>query len=380
MGAARVPEGYEDKAGSVLFINPLQERHGSTYRARNLSKLLNKKTHLSYVEFKNGVKRGLGPSEGDSYLNLLLAMLRYFSLCLKKEFDLLYLQKPMVLTLPCVALAKLRGKRVVIDFDDLDSLWQTSWLKGQLAGIGERFMPKLADAVTTHNDYLREHIEPLCKKRVFVVPQGVDSGLFNPERFKKTEEKEKLGLKEKTVFCFLGSFTKGSAADLDLIFKAFQAVAAVQDDARLMIVGGGGPLEKDYLSLIRQLGLENRTIITGRKDQKEVPRYLSCADFGLICMRDNLANRCRVSLKLLEYLSMELPVIGHVVGHSRDVFGSYCFLCNPEAESLAGKMLDVIEGQAGKKSARPFIVENYDWEKLLPSLEVVLDYCEVTGP
>jgi glycosyltransferase involved in cell wall biosynthesis len=95
-------------------------------------------------------------------------------------------------------------------------------------------------------------------------------------------------------------------------------------------------------------------------------------------MRDNLANRCRVSLKLLEYLSMELPVIGHVVGHSRDVFGPYCFMCDPEPGALTQTILDVMKSASRKASARPFIVENYDWEKLMPSLEIVLDYCEVS--
>jgi glycosyltransferase involved in cell wall biosynthesis len=363
----------------VLFINPLKERHGSTYRARNLSRLLARKTRLSYIEPDD---RGGGDSaghNGEGYFQLLRMAVNHMRACAGSEFDLLYLQKPMVLTWPCLVLAKLTGRKAVIDFDDIDSLWQTSRLKGRLAGLGERFMPRWADALTTHNEYLRQYIRRFCTKQIFVVPQGVETALFDPKRFEKTREKERLGLADKTVFCFLGSFTKGSAADLDLILHAFRKVASAREDASLMMVGGGGPLEDHYMALLRELGLTNRIVITGRVKQEEVPRYLSCADYGLICMRDNLANKCRVSLKLIEYLSMELTVIGHVVGDSSDVFGSYCFLCEPDARSLGRRMIDVMGSQSRKGSARPFIVKNYDWEKLMPSLAAVLEYCQVAG-
>ena len=363
------------KAPSVLFINPLRERHGSTYRARNLFRLLRNKTRISYVEPDNHRESTSSLNHEDSRLELFRAVFEYLHSCFKVKFDLLYLQKPMILTWPCLALAKLMGRRVVIDFDDLDSKWQTSWFRGRLAGLSESLMPRWADAITTHNEYLREHISRTCGKRIFVVPQGVDTDLFAPHRFKRAEEKKRLGLQDKTVFCFLGSFTKGSAADLDIIIKAYRSVLDKHRNTILMLVGGGGPLEEHYLSMISALGLDDNVMITGRKDQKIVPQYLSCADYGLVFMRDNVENRCRVSLKLLEYLSMELPVIGHVVGHSRDVFGSYCFLCKPDEDSLRAKMLDVMNGQSRKKSARGFIVQNYDWERIGPALDSVLQYC-----
>jgi glycosyltransferase involved in cell wall biosynthesis len=363
---------------NILFINPLQERHGSTYRARQLQRLLSVNHRVSYVEAdprKPG--NNVAVCRPDSGLGLCRAVIEYLRACWGIGFDILYLQKPMILTWPCLLLAKLKGKCVIIDFDDVDSLWQTSAWKTHLTALSERLMPKSADLITTHNRYLRTYIGRNCNKRLALIPQGVDTDLFNPKRFKKAAERERLGLGGKKIFCFLGSFTKGSAADLDIILEAFKSMAQGDRHALLMIIGGGGPLEAYYTGLMENLGVRNQVIVTGRKHQKDIPRYLSCADYGLVCMRDNFANRCRVSLKLLEYLAMELTVIGHVVGSSRDAFASYCFLCDPSAEALSETMLEVMQSQSRKESARDFIVDNYDWNRFVPLMDEVIDECKI---
>ena len=108
--------------------------------------------------------------------------------------------------------------------------------------------------------------------------------------------------------------------------------------------GGEGPLEGEYLGLINTLGLKNVTI-TGRMLQHQVPRYLAASDIGLIYMEENRANKMRMSLKLLEYLSMDLTVVGHPAGESLDVFGRYCALSSPSAHALAEKVIEVSESQ-----------------------------------
>ena len=75
-----------------------------------------------------------------------------------------------------------------------------------------------------------------------------------------------------------------------------------------------------------------------------------------------------MSLKLIEYLSMDLRVVGHITGEPRDVFGDYCFLCHPSAHALAEKIIEVSENHHQGKSARDFIVQRYDWRVIGHSL------------
>lgn len=364
-------ERVSDKS-KILFINVLQSRHGSTYRSRNFSNLLSRNNCVYYVEPNYQNNGALVIRQKDTSVGLLSSVWKYFSLALKMDFDILYLQKPWLITFPSLAVAKLRGKKIVIDFDDLDSHWQRNWFNKKMTALGERVMPRYADILTTHNLYLQRHLQSLHKKRIFFVPQGVDTNLFDPSRFDPAHERKRLHLTDKKVYCFLGSFTIGSSKDLHYILKAYSQISRGIRNCFFIIIGGGGPLEGYYRNLIKELHLTD-VLITGRLEQSEVPKYLSLADYGLIYMEDNNENRMRFSLKVMEYLSMKLPVIGHLVGETRDVFGKYCHLCDPGIDSFAEKIIHVTENNLRKADARKFLVGNYDWSVVGRYLEKAIE-------
>jgi glycosyltransferase involved in cell wall biosynthesis len=345
----------------ILFINVLQSRHGSTYRSRNLSHLLSQHNSVSYIEPNYRDNGAVAFKQKDSFVGLLSSLFKYLLLSLKMDFDILYLQKPWLITFPSLVAAKIRGKKVIIDFDDLDSQWQRNWFNKKMTSFGEQVMPRYADIITTHNSYLQHHLESLYKKRIFFVPQGVDTTLFDPSRFDAALEKKKLKLTDKIVYCFLGSFTIGSAKDLHYILKAYAQVSRKIRDCCFIIIGGGGPMESYYRDLIKDLDLKD-VLITGRLEQNDVARFLSVADYGLVYMEDNTENRMRFSFKVMEYLAMKVTVIGHLIGSTRDVFEKYCYSCEPGIDSFAQKIIHVTENNLRKSDAREFLVNNYDWK------------------
>jgi len=117
---------------NILFINVMEERHGSTYRARRLASLLAAKHTVCYLESNCNDKKEVFPSDinnGNRVISIpqkgsaagfILASLKRCLFCLREDFDLIFLQKAWPLTLPCLVIAKLRRKKVVIDCDDLD--------------------------------------------------------------------------------------------------------------------------------------------------------------------------------------------------------------------------------------------------------------------
>jgi len=357
----------------LLFINPGESRHGSTYRARGLCRLLRDLGHeVVYAESNHRDGNDVVSIEQkDSILGYLAATLKRCELSFKCEYDILYLQKAWPLTLGCMIIARLRRKRVFIDFDDLDSEWQSTPLRRGLIRLTEKWMPKYGDIVTTHNRYLQRYIRETGGCDAVIIPQGIDTRIFDPQKYSKETGKKRLGFDHRRVLCFLGSFTIGSSQDLHVILEAMREVERKQKDTCLMIVGGGGPLEADYLRLIKSFGLKN-VHVTGMVPQEQVPQYLAACDMGLIFMEENRANKMRMSLKLIEYLSMELPVVGHIAGESRDVFGRHCFLCAPSAHSLAEKIIEVLESRSQKKSARDLIVRHYDWRAIGHSMNPLL--------
>jgi len=352
----------------VLFVNIGESRHGSTYRARKLSELLRARGRdVFYVESNyEDSETSCSVPQPDTTIGLIAATARRVRLCWQRDYDVLFLQKPLPPTAPCVLVAKLRGKKVALDFDDLDSRWQSTAVRRGLTALCERWIPRWADLVTTHNRYLCDHLQRTTAVQAAIVPQGVDVRLFDAARYDRTAEKERAGVTGKTVCCFLGSFTAGSARDLDVILRAV-ALASRRRDLVLLIIGGGGPLEDHYRRLIGELGIDAR--ITGRLAQSEVPRFLAATDLGLVYMSDDPANQMRMSLKVLEYLAMELKVVGRLVGATEDAFAPYCFACGPSQSSMANRIDEVLGEEARRPSARELISRDYDWCVIGDSLE-----------
>ena len=119
--------------------------------------------------------------------------------------------------------------------------------------------------------------------------------------------------------------------------------------------------------MVGELGIDVR--ITGRLAQSEVPKFLAATDLGLIYMADDPANQMRMSLKVLEYLAMELTVVGRLVGATKDAFAPYCFACGPSEGSMASRIEEVLGEGARKPSARELISSDYDWYVVGASLE-----------
>ena len=105
-----------------------------------------------------------------------------------------------------------------------------------------------------------------------------------------------------------------------------------------------------------------KVIFTGLVSQDKVAQYLAASDCALIYMSDDVGNRMRFSLKLLEYLAMRKIVVGHLVGPSRDYLSEYCILTKPETEDFSEKILAALNTPPNVKDTRSYIVENHDWE------------------
>ena len=97
----------------ILFVNVGEGRHGSTYRARKLSELLRAGGRdVFYVESNyEDTETSCSIPQPDTTIGLIAATARRVRLCWQRDYDVLFLQKPLPPTAPCVLVAKLRGKK-----------------------------------------------------------------------------------------------------------------------------------------------------------------------------------------------------------------------------------------------------------------------------
>jgi len=361
----------------VLQIYPLDAHSGSKVRARGFYVLLRSlKYDVRYIEsnYREDDPLVISIPQRDTLLGYCIACLRRLRYCLFTSYHLLLIHKFLPVTIPCVLAGKIRSKKVVVDWDDLDFTYQPTWFRRTITKWAEQWMPKYVDLITTHNNGIKEWAEKAGAKKVMIVPQGVDTKVFDPDKYNREKVRMRLGVAGKKVICYVCTLSWGGARDLDKILLAVHQVIEKHEEVVFLIIGGGS-LEERFRTLAANLKINN-IIFTGLISPSEVAQYLAASDLALIYMSDDLGNRMRVSLKLLEYLSMGKMVVGHLVGPSKDALGEYCILTTNQIEDFSEKIIQALDATPDVRDARKYIVEHHDWEVVKKSIKEALTELE----
>ena len=112
--------------------------------------------------------------------------------------------------------------------------------------------------------------------------------------------------------------------------------------------------------------------MTGLLPQHKVAHALRTLDAGVIFMSDQESNRARASFKVLEYLAMNIPIFGQVVGETYQRFSDFIQHCNESQLSIA---LDEACTTLPQVATRESALE-YAWPKSLNALEAALKHAK----
>ncbi len=352
-----------DVSCRILMVNSLDSTYGSTHRMRKFYHCLAEKGwNITYIESNCRENiRVISVFQPNNALGFLWgsAVRTWFALTLR--YDLLFTQTMTPLTLGPILAARMRRKKVAVDWDDLSWVLQKNSFRSFLVRWCEHSFIRRADIVFVPNRYLSEYGRRLGVRKVLLAPHGVDFELFDPQRYNPTPVRQKLGLGNRTVLGFLASFTTGGVGDLDVIFEASKAVIEKLAGQVCLLVIGGGPLFDHARSQASAMGLKD-IFFTGLISQEDVPSYLSCVDIALIFMRDDLKNTMKTSLKVGEYLAMDKRVVGHLTGQTRDDFARYCLECEPSVDSFIRRILEAMGAPARCVDARSLLRGAYSWD------------------
>jgi glycosyltransferase involved in cell wall biosynthesis len=335
----------------LLILNSLDRHHGSTYRIRALQRGL----------AEHGVPSRYVEGSGSKPLRVVTISLHAFG-----DYDVLLTQKFNPVTLVAIAIARLRHKPVVVDWDDLDAGLQASLTKRWIATFCEVVGPRMATALTTHSTVIREVAEARGASAT-IVPQGFDAQLFrpSPELRRAGRSRWRFSADDRVVG-YMCTFTSGGAMDLPVVLDAW---ARIDTASVKFLLIGGGPLRDHVEQEVRRRGLEGRVTFTGLLDQREVPEALAALDAGVVSMSDIPANRARVSLKTIEYLAMEVPVAGILVGETARLFGE--LVVQPRPGETLGQAILAALADPGKRPPRERI-SSFAWHEVAATLRDVI--------
>lgn len=183
--------------------------------------------------------------------------------------------------------------------------------------------------------YYRSVLHVPVKAKTFIVPPIVDVPVVTEEE--KRAIREELGVVGKKVIMFVGRLVK--VKGVDILIRAFALIN--HPDAALVIVGDG-PERKSLERIVSELGVSDRVIFTGWRD--DAPKLVSVADvFVLPSLSEGLPQ------SLLEALAHGVPCIVSDIPPLRDLPVEY-FRCG-DIKSLSELLMRIDRGMLGKKGA-----------------------------
>lgn len=270
--------------------------------------------------------------------------------------------------LPALRLARRHGIPYIFHVIDALHAIVPSRALQPVAHAVERRLFGAADEIILINQHLRDYAIRMGAhpRRSRVLRTGVDLARFDPTADGSAARAE-LGFQpDDTVLFFMG-WLYG--------FSGVREVAASLRDAppgvRLLVVGDGD--QYDELVALRDAGLGDRLVLTGRVPYQRIPSLLAAADVCLLPFHTVPATEHIVPIKLYEYMAAGKPVVASPLpGVMRDIGDDSGVIYAP-AEQQVNTALSVQPRAADLgQEARRFVEAHCNWETITDEFEAIL--------
>ncbi|OGN15467.1 MAG: hypothetical protein A3J47_02750 [Candidatus Yanofskybacteria bacterium RIFCSPHIGHO2_02_FULL_43_22] len=247
-------------------------------------------------------------------------------LYLVPKFDLIYALNVWSAGFPSLIAAKLFNKKFVIRIVG-DYAWEVGAGKGGVSVLIDDFQKvqksgwtevlyklqgricKKADIIIVPSKYLWNIVKGwgVPEPKLKIIYNGVD---FKPSSLTKEESRNNIGV-HGNIILSIGRLVPWKG--FRMLIKITPRLLELKQFARLVIVGDG-PDKKSLESMVKNMGLENKVFLVGRKSQEELAVYLAAADvFVLNSGYEGFSHQ------ILEAMTVGVPVIASAVGGNKEI-------------------------------------------------------------
>lgn len=345
-----------------LLVSPFTSISGSAIRFWNIAQQLHERGHkVIYVERRprgaprpmlDGVTYLTTRVRRNLYLDILVSLVYNLTVLLRNlDCSVYYALKPAPNNCIPALLAKLLGKRIFLDIDDLDYGYLPNGLRQRVSRFFFEYFPHHFALVTCHTEKLKAHIIKYLnvkENKVFFLAQGL-SGVFEQYRLE-----EKPGDVKKSIVYLA---TLGITSDLDDLLPMFVAVCEQHPNLRIKIIGDG--VRREYFEdKMTQLGIARNVLFLGRIEHGLIPAVLADTWIGLNYMRPSYVNQCRAVLKIREYLAVGLQVVCNDCGDA-SLFREHAFV-EPDIAHMESRINEILtQGPQVNVEGRRFLEEHF---------------------
>jgi colanic acid biosynthesis glycosyl transferase WcaI len=224
---------------------------------------------------------------------------------------------PIFPALSAMALARLRGSKMIFDIRDLwpDEIVACGAAREGSAGVRlvrwiERRAYARADLVTCTTPAIADAVveRGVPREKILQLPNGADMDVFRPlARDNMIASKQPFGDKFVVMYSGLLGIKHGVETILD-------AAARMRDEPDILFYLVGGGARRDALvERVRAMRLEN-VVIAGERSVLEIPYLLARADICVACLLPKPYLEKIIPVKIFEYMACEKPIVASIAG------------------------------------------------------------------
>ena len=255
-----------------------------------------------------------------------------------------------------IAVNKNKSSLLINDFQDVAKRGSIKFLSNL-----QRLTCKKADGIIVPSEYLSGIVKKweIDPTKIHVIYNGVD---FKRSELNKEEARKKIGIPGNII---LSSGRLVSWKGFKMLIKIMPKLSNINQFLRLVVIGDG-PDRKLLELMVKNMGLERKVFVVGKKSKEEIAIYFAAADMFVLN-----SGYEGFSHQILEAMAAGVPVIASSVGGNREVIkqGENGFLVRYNDEF---NLIEAIKGMHQSTELREeFIVqgmktvEKYSMEKML---------------
>jgi glycosyltransferase involved in cell wall biosynthesis len=351
-----------------LLVSPFTNASGSSVRFWNIALHLQKQGHkVVLVERKGNKKKPpiyfsseityyTSPSTGNLIGDILISLLfNVFILIRHFNCSVFYALKPAPNNCIPAFIAKVFGKKIILDIDDLDYAYWPDSKKRSIARWYFDSLSKMFPLITYHTPNLKKYLVDkvgVPESKTYYLAQGVSDAFLdvdiNQPRIPKS-----------IIYVATLSIT----SDFDKLIPMLTEVCKVHPDTHISVVGDG-VRRYEFESLIKKYAIDKNVSFKGVIPHKELPSFICQHQIGLNYMEPSEVNDCRAILKLREYCACGLQVVCNISGDS--VLFNECIYAEKEIESIQTRLINLLNTPFScNKKGYQEVLSKYRWQNIM---------------
>ncbi|MDD5194863.1 MAG: glycosyltransferase family 4 protein [Candidatus Omnitrophica bacterium] len=346
----------------VLCLSLRENEHAKSYKIENVRVLeLNVKKYRGQSKFRHFT----------SYMKFfLLVWLKCNTLLLKRKLDIAHFHNMPNFLVFAGLLARLFGKKVVLDIHDSTPEMYCARYGGRPNGLlsraifwEERLSCNLANILICANHVMREQLiaRGIPSRKITVSMNAPD-----PRLFKAGRKLKDAASRNNIKLVYHGTIAK--RLGIDLAIRAFAKLQKEYPDMEFYIIGDGEALA-ECMALSKDLRLENNIHFSEKMLPLEsIPPILRDMDIGIVSNRKNSATELMLPVKMLEYIALGIPVVAPKLKAIERYFTDemVCHFEPEDIDSLGAHISDLCKNENKRKAqvekAKIFL-NKYGWDK-----------------